>query len=288
MTPTSSTSSATTARNSPRRNSSIPTSSRSAGPTARLTTVVVRVGYYCIDTFTPLSRDAYKAARAAVNVALSGASAIVAGEPLVYSLCRPARPPRRARHLRRLLLLLQRRDRRRIPPVKLGGRVAILDVDYHHGNGAQDIFWERSDVLTVSIHGHPNFAYPYFSGFADETGEGRRARGSTATSPCPKTSTTAATSKNSTRPSPSIRKFDPVALVVSLGLDIAKADPTGTWSRDPRRPLSEVGRRIGALKYPTLLVQEGGYNIRFLGRNAARMLTGVCAGALDRRARPKK
>jgi acetoin utilization deacetylase AcuC-like enzyme len=74
-----------------------------------------------------------------------------------------------------------------------------------------------------------------------------------------------------------------VALVVSLGLDIAKADPTGTWSITPDG-LSEVGRRIGSLRFPTLLVQEGGYNIRFLGRNAARLLTGVCAGALGRKA----
>ncbi len=84
-----------------------------------------------------------------------------------------------------------------------------------------------------------------------------------------------------------VQRFNPVALVVSLGLDIAKADPTGSWSLTPDG-LHEVGRRIGAMKYPTLLVQEGGYNIRFLGRNATRMLTGVCAGALDRRQRTKR
>ncbi len=82
------------------------------------------------------------------------------------------------------------------------------------------------------------------------------------------------------------RVFKPEALVVSLGLDIAKADPTGTWSLTPDG-LHEVGRRIGALKLPTLLVQEGSYNIRSLGRNAASMLTGVCAGALGRRARKR-
>ena len=79
-----------------------------------------------------------------------------------------------------------------------------------------------------------------------------------------------------------VHAFRPVALVVSLGLDIAKADPTGTWRISPDG-LFEIGRRIGAMRYPTLLVQEGGYNIRSLGRNATRMLTGVCAGALGRR-----
>ena len=79
-----------------------------------------------------------------------------------------------------------------------------------------------------------------------------------------------------------VKRFKPEALVVSLGLDIAKADPTGTWSVTPDG-LYEIGRRIGGLKYPTLLVQEGGYNIRFLGRNASRLLTGVCAGSLGRK-----
>ena len=83
-----------------------------------------------------------------------------------------------------------------------------------------------------------------------------------------------------------IRKFKPEALVVSLGLDIAKADPTGTWSVT-RAGLFEIGQRIGGLRLPTLLVQEGGYNVRFLGRNAASLLTGVCAGALGRRTRKR-
>ena len=81
-------------------------------------------------------------------------------------------------------------------------------------------------------------------------------------------------------------RFQPEALVVSIGLDIAKADPTGTWSVTGDG-LFEVGYRIGSLKYPTLLVQEGGYNIRSLGRNAASMLTGVCAGALGRKTRKR-
>ncbi len=246
----------------------------------------VRAGYYCIDTFTPLSRDAYKAARAAVNVALSGASCIVAGEPLVYSLCRPP-----GHHAERdtyggFCYFCNGAIAAQYLRTKLGGNVAVLDVDYHHGNGTQDIFYGRADVLTVSIHGHPNFAYPYFSGFADETGEGV-GLGFNHNLPLPEDVHDGRYLEELDDALALIRKYDPVALVVSLGLDIAKADPTGTWSLTPEG-LFEVGRRIGALKYPTLLVQEGGYNIRFLGRNAARMLTGVCAGALDRRARVKK
>ena len=242
----------------------------------------VRAGYYCIDTFTPLSRDAYKAARAAVNVALSGAEAIVDGNPLVYSLCRPP-----GHHAERdtyggFCYFCNGAIAAQYLRSKLG-KVAILDVDYHHGNGSQDIFYNRSDVLTVSIHGHPSFAYPYFSGFADETGEGE-GLGFNHNLPLPEHVLDARYLEELEEAFKLIRVFKPEALVVSLGLDIAKADPTGTWSLTPDG-LFEIGRRIGNLKLPTLLVQEGGYNIRTLGRNAVRMLTGVCAGALNRRNR---
>lgn len=240
-----------------------------------------RVGYYCIDTFTPLSRDAYRAARGAVNVAVSGAAAIVAGEPLVYSLCRPP-----GHHAERdtyggFCYYCNGAIAAQYLRTKLGGPVAILDVDYHHGNGAQDIFWDRDDVLTVSIHGHPNFAYPYFAGFPDEHGADA-GLGFNHNLALPEDVHDARYLEALDEALAIVRRFKPVALVVSLGLDIAKADPTGSWSVTPDG-LHEVGRRIGALKYPTLLVQEGGYNVRFLGRNATRMLAGVCAGALDRR-----
>jgi acetoin utilization deacetylase AcuC-like enzyme len=242
----------------------------------------MRAGYYCIDTFTPLSSDAYKAARAAVNVALSGASAVLSGEPLVYSLCRPP-----GHHAERdtyggFCYFCNGAIAAQYLAKSLG-KVAILDVDYHHGNGAQDIFYSRPDILTVSIHGHPSFAYPYFSGFSDETGEGE-GKGFNVNLPLPEHVVDARYLEELDEALEVVRGFKPEALVVSLGLDIAKADPTGTWSLTPRG-LSEVGRRIGGLKLPTLLVQEGGYNIRSLGRNAAALLTGVCAGALGRRKR---
>ena len=243
-----------------------------------------RAGYYCIDTFTPLSKDAYKAARSAVNVALSGAEAILAGNQLVYSLCRP--PGHHAErdtyggfcYFCNGAIAAQ-------SLVGAFGKVAVLDIDYHHGNGTQDIFYNRSDILTISIHGHPSFAYPYFSGFADEVGEGE-GKGFNHNLPLAEEVHDARYLDALDDALQLIRKFKAEVLVVSLGLDIAKADPTGTWSVT-REGLFEVGRRIGGMKLPTLLVQEGGYNIRSLGRNAARMLTGVCAGALGRRTRKR-
>jgi acetoin utilization deacetylase AcuC-like enzyme/GNAT superfamily N-acetyltransferase len=244
-----------------------------------------RAGYYCIDTFTPLSRDAYKAARAAVNVALSGAEALIEGHPLVYSLCRPP-----GHHAERdtyggfCYFCNGAIAAQYLLPTF--GRVAILDIDYHHGNGAQDIFYHRSDVLTVSIHGHPSFAYPYFTGFADEVGEGE-GKGFNHNLPLPEDVFDDRYLEELDEALELIRRFKPEALVVSVGLDIAKADPTGTWSVTPEG-LYEIGNRIGGMHLPTLLVQEGGYNIRFLGRNAARLLTGVCAGALGRRSRRRR
>ena len=241
-----------------------------------------RAGYYCIDTFTPLSHDAYKAARAAVNVALSGAEALLAGHMLVYSLCRPP-----GHHAERdtyggFCYFCNGAIAAQYLREKLG-KIVVLDVDYHHGNGTQDIFYERDDVLTISIHGHPSFAYPYFSGFADEVGEGA-GKGFNHNLPLPEHVDDARYLSALDEAITRARKFKPEALVVSLGLDIAKADPTGTWSVT-RDGLYEIGRRIGGMRLPTLLVQEGGYNIRSLGRNAARMLTGVCAGALGRKSR---
>jgi acetoin utilization deacetylase AcuC-like enzyme len=121
--------------------------------------------------------------------------------------------------------------------------VAILDVDYHHGNGGQDIFYRRSDVLTVSIHGHPKFAYPYFCGFEEERGDGE-GEGFNLNIPLPE-----AVDGERYRKSPGagfarIEEFQPHFLIVGLGLDPAKGDPTGTWSLTVK-DFAENGRMIG-------------------------------------------
>jgi acetoin utilization deacetylase AcuC-like enzyme/GNAT superfamily N-acetyltransferase len=148
--------------------------------------LAVRAGYYCIDTFTPLHRNAWPAARRAVDCALTAATHVLSGYRIAYALVRP--PGHHAE--RRVFGGFCYLNSAAVAAHHFSahGKVAILDVDYHHGNGQQDIFYERADVLTVSLHGHPRFAYPYFSGFEDERGAGR-ARASTATSRCPSTST---------------------------------------------------------------------------------------------------
>jgi acetoin utilization deacetylase AcuC-like enzyme/GNAT superfamily N-acetyltransferase len=235
----------------------------------------VRAGYYCIDTFTPLSRNAYLAARGAVDCALTAAERVLEGEWLAYALVRPPghHAERRAFggfcYFNSAAIAAQR--------LAQHGRVAVLDIDYHHGNGQQEIFYERADVLTVSIHGHPRFAYPYFAGFEEETGEGDGA-GANINIPLPETVDGERYRRELRRALRRIRGFDARFLVVCLGLDTGKGDPTGTWSLRAG-DFQENGRLIGEQGLPTLVVQEGGYRTVSIGRNARRFFSGLLAGA---------
>jgi acetoin utilization deacetylase AcuC-like enzyme len=237
----------------------------------------MRAGYYCIDTFTPLNRNAFLAARGAVDCALAGAEAIAAGRRLAYALVRP--PGHHAEH--RVFGGFCYFNNTAIAAHKLGrlGKVAILDLDYHHGNGQQDIFYARDDVLTISIHGNPRFAYPYFSGFAEEQGLGA-GTGYNLNLPLPEKVDGARYREALGQAIRRIQSFKPAVLVVALGLDTAKGDPTGTWSLTPD-DLQENGRRVGALGLPTLVVQEGGYRIVSLGRNARAFFEGLHKGAKE-------
>jgi acetoin utilization deacetylase AcuC-like enzyme/GNAT superfamily N-acetyltransferase len=234
----------------------------------------VRAGYYCIDTFTPLNENAYLAARRAVDCALSGADEILKGRRLSYALVRP--PGHHAE--RRAFGGFCYFNSAAVAAHLLSGvgRTAVLDIDYHHGNGTQTIFSDRSDVLTVSIHGHPRFAYPFFSGFKEEQGEGE-GEGYNRNFPLQERVDGEMYRNVLDRALAVVREFDPDFLVVGLGLDTAKADPTGTWSLTGR-DFFQNGRRIGQMRIPSLVVQEGGYLVRSLGRNARKFFEGLWEG----------
>jgi acetoin utilization deacetylase AcuC-like enzyme len=151
--------------------------------------------------------------------------------------------------------------------------VAILDTDYHHGNGQQQIFYERNDVLTISLHGHPSFAYPYFSGFEEEKGEGE-GMGFNFNFPMQEKISSEHYRKTLSRAIKIIAGFKPDYLIVALGLDPAKGDPTGTWDFTAD-DFAANGAMIGKLKLPTLVVQEGGYKNQSLGINARAFFTGL-------------
>ncbi len=236
--------------------------------------LAVRAGYYCIDTFTPINTNAYRAARSGVDATLTAAGRLLEGHRLAYALVRPPGHHAERRSFGGFCYF----NNAAVAAQMLSdyGRVAMLDVDYHHGNGQQQIFWERDDVLTVSIHGHPSFAYPYFSGFAEERGEGRGA-GFNLNLVLPEDADGVRHRRALARALTRVREHDAVFLVVGLGFDTAKGDPTGTWSL--RAPdFMAMGRLIGGLRLPTLVVQEGGYRTRSIGANARAFLSGLWEG----------
>jgi len=239
----------------------------------------VQAGYYCIDTFTPLTRNAWVAARAAVDCAMTGADLIREGEKLVYAVCRP--PGHHAE--RRVYGGFCYFNNAAIAANDLSslGRVAVLDIDFHHGNGTQDIFWERADVLTISIHGDPSYSYPYFAGFTDERGGGI-GEGMHHNFPLPENIGDDDYLVVLTRALEIVRGFAPRVLVVSAGLDIAKGDPTGAWRITPAG-FERIGGAVAGLGLPTLVVQEGGYDSRVLGRNARQLINGLQRAIYERR-----
>ncbi len=230
----------------------------------------VLAGYYCIDTFTPLNKNAFIASRAAVNCALTGANLLLEGYHSAYALVRP--PGHHAE--RDVFGGFCYFNNASIAAQLLSnyGKVAILDIDYHHGNGHQQIFYSRDDVLTVSIHGNPSFAYPYFSGFSEEIGEGI-GTGYNQNYPLKENINGEEYLKALLKAIKRIKDFKPEYLVISLGLDIAKGDPTGTWSLSAT-DFKNNGREIGKLSFPILFVQEGGYKNRTLGINAKNFFEG--------------
>ena len=236
----------------------------------------VLAGYYCIDTFTPLHRNAYPAARRAVDCSLTAAREILDGRRMAYALVRP--PGHHAERRSFGGFCYFNNNAIAAQYLCAHGKVAILDIDYHHGNGQQDIFYRRADVLTVSVHGHPRFAYPYFSGFEDERGEGE-GEGFNFNLPLPEALDGARYREALSRAIRRIEQYAPQFLVVALGLDTAKGDPTGTWSLLPK-DFAENGRLIGAMGLPTVVIQEGGYRHRTLGQNAHQFFKGLVAGSL--------
>ncbi len=234
----------------------------------------VLAGYYCIDTFTPINRNAFPAAKRAVDCVLTAADEVLRGRRIAYALVRPPGHHAERKSFGGFCYFCNAGIGAHY--LSKFGTVAIVDVDYHHGNGMQDLFYDRSDVFTVSIHGDPSFAYPYFTGFPDERGEGS-GEGFNLNIALPEKQNGEEYRRALTTAIQAVREYDPAFLVIALGLDPAKGDPTGTWSLGPK-DFEANGRMLGELQLPTLVVQEGGYRTRTLGKNCRKFLKGLQSG----------
>jgi acetoin utilization deacetylase AcuC-like enzyme len=232
-----------------------------------------RAGYWGLDSAAPLVGGTYQAARAAVDVALTAADLVLGGETAAYGLCRPP-----GHHAARSMyggycFFNNAAIGAEALTRATGERVAILDVDYHHGNGTQQIFWRRGDVRYVSIHADPDFDYPYFLGRADETGEGRGA-GENCNLPLQPGTDDEAYLAAVDRALEVIDAAPGSVVVVSLGFDTYGLDPIGTFGLTTAA-YHEMGRRTAALGRRLVILQEGGYHRPSLGENARAWLRGV-------------
>ncbi len=232
-----------------------------------------RIGYWCFDTATPITAGAWPAARAAVDVALTAADAVLAGERVAYGICRPP-----GHHAGRAVFggycYLNNAAIAAEHLVRAGaGRVGILDVDFHHGNGTQEVFWERGDVPYASLHGDPDRAYPYFTGRADETGGGRGA-GATFNQPLPAGTGDAAYLAALERALDWLGGRHDGIIVVSLGIDTYGGDPICDFALTTPAYF-DVGRRVAAAGARLVVLQEGGYHLGALGENVRQWLRGA-------------
>ncbi|WP_424136479.1 histone deacetylase family protein [Roseomonas chloroacetimidivorans] len=233
------------------------------------TKAIGRAGWYTADTACPVGPGTYQAALGAAGCALA-AAAVAASGGTAYALCRPpghhAYAARAGGHcyINNAALAAQAlRDAG-------AARVAVLDIDSHHGNGTQGIFWSRADVLTISIHADPDSYYPWFVGHAAETGADSGA-GFNLNLPQPMGTGDERWLDAIAAGIARLRAFDPEALVVSLGFDASEHEPLAAL-RVTAEGFARAGAAIAGLRLPTAIIQEGGYNVDVIGGLLARFL----------------
>lgn len=246
-------------------------------PTRRLRSVRPRnieglVGYYALAGETAIEAHTYEAAQVSADIALSALDHVRTTGQAAFGLCRP--PGHHAAvdqyggycFFNNAAIAAQH-------AIDAGAsRVAILDVDFHHGNGTQQIFYDRADVMYVSLHGDPNDEFPYYLGYADEAGEGK-GRGTNANYPLPSGTDYGVWGKALDHGLARIREYAPELLIVSLGVDTFKGDPVGSFQL-VGADFTDYGRRIAAAGLSTVFLLEGGYAVQEIGVNVCNVLDG--------------
>lgn len=227
-----------------------------------------RGGYYMMDLSACIVAGTYKAALASANCALSAASSSFSLHNSSFALCRPPGHHAGKDYAGGYCFINNASVAANWLSHK--GKTALLDIDYHGGNGTQDIFYERGDVLTISIHGDPDFEYPHYAGFADETGAGA-GLGFHKNYPLPKDTDDAGYLTALDSALRMIKDFSPEYLVLSTGMDTFDGDPLGKF-HVTRKGFAEIGKRIASLNLPTAIIMEGGYANAELGDNVVTLL----------------
>jgi acetoin utilization deacetylase AcuC-like enzyme len=230
-----------------------------------------RLGAYSFDASSPIAAGTWESAYWSAQTALTALDAVLTGDRAAFALCRP--PGHHAGpdylggycHLNNAAIAAE-------AATEAGRRVAILDVDYHHGNGTQDIFYARGDVFFASLHADPRMDYPYYWGHADETGEGD-GEGATLNLPLPRGTDIAAYLPALERALARIAAFGADLLVISYGADTYAGDPISHF-RLETEDYAVMAGRIAALQLPSLVVMEGGYAVDALGANVGTFLSG--------------
>lgn len=236
-----------------------------------------RMGLFSFDAGSPITAGTWQAARQGGACAVAGAAQLLQGDRAAFVLSRP--PGHHAGHdffggycfINNAAVAAQR--------LRDGGlaKVAVLDIDYHHGNGTQAIFYERADVFFASVHGDPHTEYPYYLGYADERGAGA-GEGCNLNLPLPRGTGFARWREALRQALQAIAAFGAQALVVSLGLDTFESDPISGF-RLRSADYLPVGEDLASAGLPTLFVFEGGYAVAEVGINAANVLEGFAARA---------
>ncbi|MEL6980233.1 MAG: histone deacetylase family protein [Pseudomonadota bacterium] len=234
------------------------------------------LGFYALAAETSITEGTWEAAKAAADTALSAAAAIAAGAPAAFALCRPPGHHAAADMFGGYCFLNNAAIAAQALRDAGAERVAVLDVDFHHGNGTQSIFYDRRDVFFASIHGAPEDAFPHFLGYADETGAGA-GEGFTANYPLSRGTAWPEWSAALGDALARLKVFRPEALVLSLGVDAYHGDPISFFALETE-DFQRMGAAIAGLGAPTALVMEGGYADDALGVNVVAALEGFSGG----------
>ena len=231
-----------------------------------------KMGYYALAGETAISNGTWEAARASADVALTAQAAINNGANVAFALCRPPGHHATSDMYGGYCFINNAAVATQAFIDQGASRVAILDVDFHHGNGTQAIFYDRPDVMFLSLHGDPKNAFPHFLGYYDETGSGE-GTGFNFNYPMEPDTNFISWGIALSEACKKIANYSPDALVVSLGVDTFENDPISFFkltSDDFKR----YGKIIGGLKLPTLFIMEGGYAVEEIGINTVNVLQG--------------